>query len=132
MYKPIAFLIVLATIAFKADEPPTLKGTWQYCGGIVNGKVSPAPTAYDQHRRYTKNSFQAFAIEKGQPDLKYESGNYALTADTCAETQTYCLQSQDLIYVTVKYHYLIRNDTLILNGKLPNGAVIEDYWKKIR
>ncbi|MFD2866746.1 hypothetical protein [Mucilaginibacter antarcticus] len=131
MYKPLAFLIVLATLAFKAEEP-TLKGTWEYCGGKVNGKASPPATTYAQQRRYTKGSFQAFAVEKGQPDLKYESGNYTLSADTCAETQTYCLQSQDLIYVTVRYHYLVRNDTLILNGKLPGGAVVEDYWKRLK
>lgn len=131
MLKPIAFLLALATLSVTADEP-TLKGTWEYCGGKFNGKPAPASKEYVQQRRYLKNKFSAYLLEKGQPEVKYEAGNYALSADTCAETQTYCMQSQDMIYVTVKYHYQLRNDTLILNGKLPNGSVVEDYWKRVK
>jgi hypothetical protein len=124
--------LLLGFVLSSFVQKPSLKGTWQYCGGKFNGKSSPAPTGYTQQRLYTNEKFTAFMLEKGEKDLKYESGDYNLNADTCAETQTYCLQSQDMVYVTVKYHYAIRNDTLVLNGKLPNGAVVEDYWKRVK
>jgi hypothetical protein len=131
MKKMFAILTVVAIFAFKSDVP-TLKGTWQYCGGKFNNKLSPAPKGYQQLRKYTDTSFSAFLLEKGEKDVKYESGNYTLTADSCLETQTYCMQSQDMVGTTVHYQYTMRNDTLVLNGKLPNGALIEDYWKKIK
>ncbi|NNU34728.1 hypothetical protein HK413_12895 [Mucilaginibacter sp. S1162] len=64
--------------------------------------------------------------------MKYESGTYSVTADSCTETQTYSLQESKLLNVAVHYQYAIRNDTLVLNGKLPGGAVIEDYWKRVK
>ena len=64
--------------------------------------------------------------------MKYESGNYALNIDTCLETQTYCMQAQNMIGITVHYAYQMRKDTLVLKGKLPNGILVEDYWKKVK
>lgn len=126
----LSFTLILAL--FLPHANPTLKGTWEYRGGKFNGKVNAAPEGYAQQRKYTDTNFDAFLYEKGEKTVKYESGNYVLNADTCLETQTYCLQTQKMIGVTIPYHYAIRNDTLILSGKLPNGAVIEDYWKKVK
>jgi hypothetical protein len=131
MKKALTVLIVIAVLAFKSDEP-TLKGTWQYCGGKFNNKLSPAPKDYQQLRKYTDKTFEAFLLEKGEKDMKYESGSYTLTADSCIETQTYSMQESRLLNIPVHYQYAIRNDTLILNGRLPDGAVVEDYWKRLK
>ncbi|HEY9535894.1 MAG TPA: hypothetical protein VIQ77_15260 [Mucilaginibacter sp.] len=131
MQNAAILLVLLATLSF-TDKEPTLKGKWNYAGGWFNHKLSAAPKDYIQQRRYTSDSFDAYLYAKGEKDLKYESGNYALQGDTCLETQTFCYQDQSMIGKTVHYHYAIRNDTLILNGTLPNGAVIEDYWVKAK
>lgn len=131
MQKGLAVLILLTTLVF-TDQVPTLKGNWNYAGGKFNGKLSPAPKDFSQQRKYTDKSFDSWFYEKGEKDLKYESGSYVLQADSCLETQTFCLQDQSMVGKTVRYHYSVRNDTLILSGKLPNGAVIEDYWVKAK
>lgn len=125
-------LVLMGVFLVSFRDVNTLKGTWQYCGGKFNNKRSPAPEGYSQQRRYTDTGFDAFLLEKGQNPMKYESGTYTLTTDSCTETQTYCLQESKLLNVPVHYQYLIRNDTLVLNGKLPSGAVIEDYWKRVK
>ncbi len=124
-------LLLLAFLSFK-DKEPTLKGTWQYCGGKFNNKPSAAPEGYTQLRKYTDTRFDAFLLEKGEKDIKYESGNYTLKGDTCLETQTYSMQESKLLNVTVHYLYKLQHDTLVLSATLPSGAVSEDYWKKVK
>lgn len=131
MQKAAILFILLATFGF-IDQPTTLKGKWNYAGGKFNGKFSPMPKNLIQQRKYTDKGFDSWLYEKGEKDLKYESGNYVLQNDTCAETQTFCLQDQSMVGKTVCYHYEVRNDTLILNGKMPNGAIVEDYWVKVK
>lgn len=114
------------------QQPPSLKGKWEFRGGIYNGKKDDAPKGYKLQRKYTDSLYDAFVIEKGQKTEKYESGKYALKNDTCLETQTYCQQPSKLMGVTVAYQYRISHDTLFLAAKLPGGSVEEDYWKKIR
>ncbi|MFD2871609.1 hypothetical protein ACFS5N_03945 [Mucilaginibacter ximonensis] len=125
-------LLALITMLAITDQPATLKGKWNYAGGRFNGKLSSAPKDYIQQRKYTDKSFDSWVYEKGEKNLKYESGNYTLQTDSCLETQTFCLQDQSMIGKTLRYHYEVRNDTLVLNGRLPNGAVIEDYWVKVK
>jgi hypothetical protein len=127
-----AVLVVMALFLISFQEVKTLKGTWQYCGGKFNNKSSAAPEGYTQQRKYSDTKFEAFLLEKGEKPMKYESGTYTLTADSCTETQTYSMQESKLLNVPVHYRYAIRNDTLVLNGKLPGGAVIEDYWKRAK
>jgi hypothetical protein len=126
----ILLVFGLILVSFQIVKP--LKGTWQYCGGKFNNKLSPAPEGHTQQRKYTDTQFDAFLLEKGEKPVKYESGTYTLTADSCTETQTYSMQQSKLLNVAVRYQYAIRNDTLVLNGKLPGGAVIEDYWKRVK
>jgi hypothetical protein len=130
--KKLWFLVVFVVILGSFIKVKTLKGTWEYRGGKFNNKLSPAPKGYRQLRKYTDTNFDAFLLEPGEKDVKYESGIYALTADSCTETQTFCLQSQSMVGVAVHYQCAVRNDTLVLNGKLPNGAVIEDYWMRVK
>ena len=130
--KKAALLILLVVVLTSFQEPKTLKGTWQFCGGYFNGKPNPAPKDYTLHRKYTSTSYEAFLLEKGEKPLKYEAGNYSLKSDSCFETQTYSLQPSVLTGKMIRYRYTIKNDTLFLKGKLPNGIEVEDYWKKVK
>ena len=101
-------------------------------GISTNGVKSAAPTDYSLQRTYTNTIYEAVVLEKGYDPQKYETGDYSLKADSCLETQTWCGQPSNLLNVTIHYHYRISNDTLILNGILPNGIIVEEYWKKVK
>jgi len=124
----MAALLVFSSFA----QVSSLKGTWQYAGGISNGKKYAAPDGFAQQRNYTKDKFEAFLLEKGEKPVRYEAGNYSLKKDSCFETQTYSLEPSVLTGKTIRYHYIVKNDTLFLKGKLPNGIEVEDYWKKVK
>lgn len=128
----LLFLSVLLFALPPSNKLKTLKGTWTYAGGKFNHKLSAAPKGYTQQRKYTDTAFTAYLIEPGQQPEKYEAGRYTLKGDTCLETQTYSMQASKLLGVTVHYGYALHHDTLVLKGTLPNGAVIEDYWKKVK
>jgi hypothetical protein len=125
-----AFLILAALFAFVADAP--LKGNWEYSGGIYNGKPEPASKDYTLRRQYDDAHYTALFIEKGAEPFQYEKGDYVLKQDTCLETQTFSTQPSKLLNITLKYHYRIKNDTLTFNGILPNGTVVQEYWKRVK
>ena len=126
---PIIFILSLC--AFRFDDSP-LKGTWEYRGGIINGKLDGAPKEYKLQRTYNDEHYEAKVLEDGEKTLTYEKGDYRLNADTCLETQTYCMQESKLLNKTIKYNYIISNDTLKLLSVLPNGNKVEDYWVKLK
>jgi hypothetical protein len=109
-----------------------LKGNWEYSGGTYNGKAEPASKDYTLRRQYDEAHYTALFIEKGAEPIPYEKGDYVLKQDTCLETQTFSSQPSKLLNVTLKYHYLIKNDTLTFNGILPNGTVVREYWKRVK
>jgi hypothetical protein len=121
-----ALLLLMVVSAFSIAR--NLKGTWDYAGGIYNGKKEAAPTEYTLERKYSKNNFEAFGIEAGSKPEKYEAGDYVLNGDTCIETETYSSQPSKLLNVPVHYLYEVRNDSLILKGTLPSGMTVEEYW----
>ncbi|MEO6151152.1 MAG: hypothetical protein ABIN95_04270 [Mucilaginibacter sp.] len=123
-----AFVIVL----FCSFGSASIKGVWEYCGGISNGKKAEKPTVYALQRTYTGSGFEAFVIEAGEPPFKYEAGDYTLKADTCFEMQTYSSQPSQTIGVKIPYTYTIANDTLTFKGILPNGTRVEEHWKKVK
>jgi hypothetical protein len=123
-------VILLVTSSFQTKS--LLKGTWEYAGDVFHGKAEGPPTEYSLQRKYGSKSFESFLLEKGEKPQKYEGGDYTLSADTCNETQTYSSQNSQLIGITVHYLYSIRNDTLTLRGKLPNGNMVKEFWKKIK
>ena|SRR6202012_1044777 len=110
----------------------TLKGTWQFVGGIYNGKKEGAPVGYTLQRKYDDQHFEAFITDSTNNPEKYEAGDYRLNGDTCIETETYSSQPSKLIGLHVPYLYAIRNDTLILSTTLPSGMTVEEYWKKTK
>lgn len=127
-----AGIICIVFILTSFQSGPTLKGTWQYQGGISNGKAEGPPTGYSMQRKYTDTKYEAFVKEPGEKAERYESGDYVLKGDTCFETQTYSEGPSKVVGKMVPYRYTIRNDTLTLTGTLPTGATVTEYWKKAR
>jgi hypothetical protein len=126
----LVLLVIIVASAFSGEK--TLKGTWEYKGGIYNGKKELAPADYTMQRQYDKTHFNAFALEKGYKPEKYEAGDYILKGDTCIETETFSSQPSKLKGIPVHYRYHIRHDSLIFNGILPSGMVVEEYWKRVK
>ncbi len=127
------FYLLFGVVLFSSfQNEKTLKGTWEFRGGIYNGKPDAAPKEYSLQRKYTANKYDAFLLEKGEKTVKFESGNYVLKDDTCLETQTFSSQPSKLKGITVHYLYTLLKDTLILKATLPSGMIEEDYWKRVK
>ena len=126
------FILFVALILCSFYNPTTLKGTWEFVGGIYNGKKEGAPVGYILQRKYDDLHFEAFATDSTNNPEKYEAGDYILTGDTCIETETFSNQPSKLIGVHVSYLYSIHHDTLTLSATLPSGMVVEEYWKKAK
>jgi hypothetical protein len=63
LFLPAAAMLLLCSFHF-ADSP--LKGSWEYRGGIINGKLDAAPTAYKLQRDYNDEHYKAKVIEEGR------------------------------------------------------------------
>ena len=132
--KIFAFLILLFVVITASSFIPkaTLRGAWEYAGGIYNAKKELPPTDYKLQRKYDKKHFESFSIDTGSAPEKYEAGDYVLKGDTCVETQTFSGPPSKVLGIAVSYLYFIRNDTLTLKATLPGGMVIEEYWKRMK
>jgi hypothetical protein len=134
--KRIANIVLLASllvaIASSFSGKTTLKGSWQYLGGIYNGKKDGPPADYTLQRRYDNVHYNAFVLQKGYKPERYEAGDYLIKSDTCIETETFSSQPSKLTGIPVHYLYSIRNDSLIFSGTLPSGMVVEEYWKRVK
>lgn len=126
----IPFLLIVLASSFSGK--PTLKGTWEFQGGIYNGKKEGATVDYTLQRKYDNKHFEAFGLESGSKPEKYQAGDYELRGDTCIETETYSSQPSKLTGVPVAYLYSIHNDTLTLRAVLPTGMTVEEYWKRTK
>lgn len=122
-----AFLLLISF-----QSAPNLKGTWEFAGGIYNGKKEGAPTDYKLQRKYTATGYEAFAMQKGYRTEKYETGTYVFKGDTCVDTETFCSQPSKITNIPIHYIYTLKNDTLTLKGTLPTGMRVEEYWKKVK
>jgi hypothetical protein len=110
----------------------SLEGKWKYAGGIYNGKAEGGTDGYQLQRNYTGKNFEAFLIEGGGEPQKYQAGDYALSGDSCLETETFSTQPSKLTGITVHYQYKVKNDTLVFKGKLPTGIQVEERWTKLK
>lgn len=128
----LSHITFILLILCSFQRQPTLKGTWEFVGGIYNGKKEGATTGYTLRRKYDAAHYEAFAVEKGYKDEKYESGNYILKGDTCIDTETFCSQPSKITNIPMHYLYTLKNDTLTLKGTLPTGMIVEEYWKRIK
>jgi hypothetical protein len=110
----------------------TLRGTWEFRGGIYNGKKEDAPKGYVLHRKYDDQKYEALLLEKGAQPFRYEAGNYQLKDDTCIDTQTFSSEPSKITGIAVRYVYQVRSDTLILKATLPTGLKVEEYWRRAK
>jgi hypothetical protein len=125
-----SFLLIVLISSFTGKD--TLKGTWEFRGGIYNGKKEGSPAEYTLQRKYTKEHYEAFLLEKGSKPVKYETGDYVLKGDTCVETETFSIQPSKLTGIAFSYLYTIHNDTLTLKATLPSGMAVEEYWQRTK
>ncbi|MBB5394465.1 hypothetical protein [Mucilaginibacter sp. AK015] len=132
MFKRIIPAIVLFMALSAFDVTDTLTGTWQYSGGVYNGKAEPAPKDYTLQRQYNEAHYTALLLEKGEQPFPYEKGDYVLKQDTCFETQTFSAQPSKVLNIAIKYRYRIHNDTLTFSGVLPNGTSVQEDWKRVK
>lgn len=129
--KLLAIIIILLSIC-SFQTKSSLKGTWEFVGGIYNGKKEGATSGYALQRKYNSKHYNSFAIEEGSKPQKYESGNYILKGDTCVDIETFSTQPSKITNIAIKYLYTFKNDTLILKGTLPTGMQVEEFWKKVK
>ena len=126
------YSLIFLVFALSFGPAKTLKGTWQFAGGIYNGKNEGAPKGYALRRIYTRENYQAFVIEKGVKPEKYETGIYTLKGDTCIDTETFCSQPSKITHIPIHYIYTLQHNMLTLRGTLPTGMRIEEYWTRVK
>ncbi len=132
MKRTILLSITIICIALTSFvNPTTLKGTWQFKGGIYNGKPDTASLLYTMRRVYADHDFNAFASQAGYKTERYEAGNYVIKGDTCFETQTYSNQPSQATGKTIAYIITFKKDEFILSGTLPSGMVVEEHWSRV-
>lgn len=119
-------------IATSFQPAKSLKGVWEYEGGVYNGHIDGSFKAIKRERVYSENQFEGFMTGKDGKRVKWEAGNYSLNDSKYLETQTYCNKPSPIKGKTMRYDYAIRNNRLIYNGKLPNKTPMEEYWKKVK
>ncbi len=109
-----------------------LKGTWQYEGGVYNEKEQKASPEFQMQRTYTSDTYEAFLLEgDAEPEL-YNSGVFEIEGDSLHITSKFSSQPSQNTDVTISYKFKIDKDRLTTNGVLPNGMVVEEYWKKVK
>lgn len=109
----------------------SISGTWQYDGGIYNGKTQKASKDFTMKREYTSDQYTAFMQQPGTQPVKYASGKYKIDGDSLLITGEYSSQPSQLVGKTIAYYYTVENGKLTTKGKLPSGMVVEEYWKKV-
>lgn len=132
MIRKILPLILLAFALYSFTYKSSLKGTYEYAGGIYNGKAESASKDYTLRRSYDAAHYQGLFIAAGEDTVTYEKGDYRLQKDTCLETQTFSSQPSKVTGLTLRYRYQVKNDTLIFSGILPNGTSVKEFWKKVK
>ena len=129
-YKLPSILFYMILLSSCSTSP--MKGTWQYDGGLYNGREQKASPDFQMQRTYTGNTFEAFMIEgTAKPEL-YSSGIYQIKGDTLMITSKFSSRPSQNTDVMITYKFAIEQEKLTINGILPNGMVIEEYWKKVK
>ena len=123
-------ILGLAILASCSSNP--LKGTWQYDGGIYNGKSQKASTEFQMQRTYASNTYEAFMLEENTAPELYNSGIYEVKGDSLFITSKFSSRPSQNTDLTIAYKYSINKDKLTINGVLPNGMIVEEYWNKIQ
>lgn len=123
----IIFLMLLNSCA-----KSSFKGTWQYKGGVYDGKARPASADFKMQRTYTSDKYEAYMIEGSNAPEKYGSGRYEVKNDTFYVTSEFSTQPSQMLGKTIAYTFQFKKDTLTIKGTLPNGMQVEEYWEKVK
>lgn len=122
---------VLILLLVSGCSSTSVEGKWQYDGGIYNGKARNAATEFLMQRTYKSSTYEAFLLEgQAKPEL-YNSGIYEIKGDSILITSKFSTQPSQNDNVTMGYKFKTEGDKLTTNGVLPNGMVVEEYWKKV-
>ena len=124
-------LAVLILLLFSGCSSNAVEGKWQCDGGIYNGKARNAANEFLMQRTYKSNTYEAFLLEgQAKPEL-YNSGTYEIKKDSISITSKFSTQPSQNDNVTIAYKFKAEGNRLTTSGVLPNGMVVEEYWKKV-
>lgn len=123
-------MCIIASLSSCTSDP--IKGTWQYDGGIYNGKARAASPEFKMQRTYSSDTYEAYVLDGGAEPQKYAAGNYKIKGDSLYLTGTFSSQPSQLTGRTQVYRFSIANDQLTIKGALPNGMIVEEYWKRMK
>jgi len=124
-------LAVLILLLVSGCSSNAVEGKWQYDGGIYNGKARNAATEFLMQRTYKSNTYEAFLLEgQAEPEL-YNSGTYEIKRDSILITSKFSTQPSQNDNVTIAYKFKAEGNRLTTSGVLPNGMVVEEYWKMV-
>ena len=125
-------LVLLCAILVSGCSSNQFKGTWQYDGGKYNGKPQNASPEFKMQRTYSADTYDAYLLEGGAEPELYNSGIYEIKGDSILITSKFSSQPSQNTDVTIAYKFQLDKDKLTTSGVLPNGMVVEEYWKKIK
>ena len=130
IFKLLTILFGIIIISSCSKNP--IIGTWQYDGGLYNGREQKASPDFQMQRTYTENTFEAFLIEgSAEPEL-YNSGIFVIKNDTLLITSKFSSRPSQNTDVTIIYKYVIDQNRLTIKGVLPNGMIVEEDWKMVK
>jgi hypothetical protein len=125
--KSIIFCLFLLSSCSKNP----LSGTWQYDGGLYNGREQKASSDFKMQRTYKENTYEAYMIEGSIKPEMYNSGIYEVRGDTLLITSKFSSRPSQNTDLTINYKFIIKKDKLTINGVLPNGMIVEEYWRRV-
>jgi len=109
-----------------------LNGIWQYDGGMYNGRPQKASIEFQMQRIYASDTYEAFMFEGNSPAVLYNSGIYEIKGDSVLITSKFSTRPSQNTDVTIAYKFAVNKEKLTINGVLPNGMIVEEYWKKVK
>lgn len=124
-------LIILSVVVLSSCSKNPLIGTWQYDGGVYNGREQKASSDFKMQRTYEDNTYEAFMIEGSVKPELYNSGIYEVHGDTLLITSKFSSRPSQNTDLTINYKFNIKKEKLTINGVLPNGMIVEEYWKRM-
>ena len=124
-------LIIIILFVLSSCSKNQLEGTWQYNGGLYNGREQKASSDFIMQRTYSAKSYEALKIEGSREPELYNSGIYEVKGDTLLITSKFSSRPSQNTDLTIPYKFKIINGKLTINGVLPNGMIVEEYWNKV-
>ena len=95
-------------IIFSSCSNSLIKGTWQYDGGVYNGRSQKASPEFQMKRKYSANSYEAYMLEGNNPPDLYNSGIYEIKGDTPHDTPYIMKFRVDFLGTCLKLYQLLK------------------------